>query len=110
MVILRGTFRHLDLENAAIEFIPVFFSIFRKCWAPTLCGKLEKLLSRFFLILETAKKSLKFCLTFGILVLSGSDRQEQVDSGTSGSQIRVQASHRYRNSASAQSGGAQAAF
>ena len=76
MVILRGTFRPLDLENFAIEFIRIFFLITVCIWAPTLCGKLEKLLSRFFLILETAKKSLKFCLTFGILVMSGSDRQE----------------------------------
>ena len=43
---------------------------------PNFLENLEKLLSHYFLILKTVKKSRKFRLTFGILVMSGSDRQE----------------------------------
>ena len=35
MVVLRGTFRHLDLKTECIGFILVFFSIKVCIWAPT---------------------------------------------------------------------------
>ena len=68
---------------------------------------LKKLQSRFFLILEMVKKRVKISLRFGCQAMSGADGQEKVDSGTSGSQIRVEASHERRNPASERSGGSQ---
>ena len=69
--------------------------------------KSQKVTVTFFLIREMVKKSVKISLTFDCQAMSGADGQDKVDPGTSGCQNQVQASHEYRNVASARSGGSQ---